>query len=120
MRTNEQKELDFMVAYGGGPSKLAKYPNHNLADAAASWEEFEAGLVSLVSATVERSLQTRIDEEGCGAFFAAAEYPPEGAKNVAHTDTVSVDTSGPCHGDVNGDLVGAKGTHVILDDQVVS
>lgn len=88
-RDGIQKTIDYVAAYGGGPVKMGRFPSQALVMAAAR-TGFSA---------IERAIQTRIDEEGCGAFFAAAKY-------VTHPDTVSVDTCGARHGDINGDLGG--------------
>lgn len=94
-----RKRIDHMLAYSAGPAKLARFDAGELVEAADRWRSLVGGMVHLSLATIERAIQNKIDEEGCGAFFAAAKY-------VTHPDTMSSDTCGARHGDVNGDPVG--------------
>ena len=64
-RTPEQKTLDYMLDYGAGPTKLAKFTTPNLIAQNA------ARLQHLQVQAVENALQQRIDEEGCAPVFAS-------------------------------------------------
>lgn len=105
-RDEIQRLIDYTAAYGGGPRKFERFPSVDLVEAADRWRSLVGGLVHLSLSTIERTIQKRIDEEGCGAVFAALKYPQVDANCVAHRHTLSADTSGSRHGDMSGDAVG--------------
>jgi hypothetical protein len=88
-----QKQIGYTVAYGGRPAKLSRHTAVNLIHAMdlAARQEFhrlmadnlDSALVNLhlaVHLPLAQGLQTRIDEEGCGALFGAVRpltYPSQ-------------------------------------------
>lgn len=103
-RDAAQKAIDYAVAYSAGPKKLGHLPSGEIASAAAR----------ISSLAIERSLEDRIDEEGCGAFFAAAKYPQVDAFAVTREDRVSPVSSEPVTSDMSG---GAGGDVVTFRTQ---
>lgn len=65
------RTLDYMLAYSAGPAKLGAISSADLAAARERWTHLST---YTQLASIEKAMQTRIDEEGCGAFFAAVTW----------------------------------------------
>lgn len=99
-RDGTQRAIYYTIAYGGGPRKLSRYDTADLVEARRRWQQ--VAIHKIVDArldVIERALQTRVDEEGCGALIAAVKYD-------MHRHTTSVDTNASCHGDLGSDAGG--------------
>ena len=116
-RSGAQRAIDYLLAYGGGPVKLGRFPSHDLREALDRYTE---ALVYADLSALEQALQDRIDEEGCGAFFAATLYPHSDVNCVARPDRMSKDNNHTRHSDMRGDISGDAVTCVIVDEQGVS
>jgi hypothetical protein len=74
------KRADMMLSYGAGPRSLSGLSASELVEAYARWAYTAAGK------TLEATIQTRIDEEGCGAFFAPVTSDIDGDLRVTISD----------------------------------
>jgi hypothetical protein len=103
------KAIDYMLAYSGGPAKLSQVSSADLVEVSDRWSSLAGGMVSFSITALEQTLQTRMDEEGCGAFFAAVVYPHVDVFSVAAGDTMSPvilkAVTGDMIGDKDGDMV---------------
>ena len=65
---DNRRRIPYMVAYGAGPVRLGRFSSDELMTSA---REITNRAVTFKLDALEKAIQTRIDEEGCGAVFAS-------------------------------------------------